>query len=197
MTTIDAAGRVNVAPMGPVLTSPERMRSPGGDPGFLLRPYQGSTTCANLLSSRRAVVHVTDDVLLFAKTAVSAATEAEALVKKSESGDFAMLKDCHRWFAIRVETIREDLPRYEMDCRLVESAIERPFFGFNRAKHAVIEAAILATRTHLMQREEIETQLHQLTPMVRKTAGRDEATAFELLMETIRRRLDSHVETDS
>ena len=36
----------------------------------------------------------------------------------------------------------------------------REFFGFNRAKHAVLEAAILATRVELLPADEILSELH-------------------------------------
>ena len=53
--------------------------------------------------------------------------------------------------------------------------------GFNRAKHAVIEAAILATRVHLLPHEEILAEFDRLSVPVEKTAGQAEAKAFELL----------------
>jgi hypothetical protein len=54
-------------------------------------------------------------------------------------------------------------------------------FGFNRAKHAVIEASILATRLHLIPQSEVQRQLAWLEPMVTKTGGEREQQAFSLL----------------
>ncbi|MEM0924446.1 MAG: DUF447 domain-containing protein [Planctomycetota bacterium] len=190
MSTVAPNGAVNIAPMGPVLSHPEAMKDLKMDPGFTLRPFEGSTTCANLLASRRAVIHVTDDVLLFAKTAISSSSErsfdeVESLVYRINDGADAVLKDCHRWFAVEVDRVGGEGPRFELNCRLVASEVMRPFFGFNRAKHAIIEAAILATRTHLLDAEQIATQLRLLRPMVEKTAGHDETEAFQILLNSM------------
>ena len=74
-------------------------------------------------------------------------------------------------------------------CRVVDSGTVRPFFGFSRAKHAVLEAAILATRTHLIAADEILAGLAQLRPLIDKTGDEDEHIAFELLQKTIDERI--------
>jgi hypothetical protein len=61
-----------------------------------------------------------------------------------------------------------------------------PFEGFNRAKAAVIEAAILVSRLHLLPREKIETEIAYLENAVRKTAGPAEQQAWAWLMEKVR-----------
>jgi hypothetical protein len=57
----------------------------------------------------------------------------------------------------------------------------RDFFGFNRAKHAVVEAAILATRTQILPAAEIEAEYRRLAVLVDKTGGEQEHTAFAFL----------------
>ncbi len=76
-----------------------------------------------------------------------------------------------------------------MRCRVVESRVLRPFFGFNRAKHAVIEAAILATRVDLIPPGEIREQFERLRPLIDKTAGPIESESFQLLRQFIDDRL--------
>jgi hypothetical protein len=61
----------------------------------------------------------------------------------------------------------------------------RDFFGFNRAKHAVLEAAILATRLHLLPLRDVESQLAALRVLVEKTAGPREREAFELIVRYV------------
>ena len=196
MTTIGDDSQVNLAPMGPVVAYPDAMHSTESkDPGFVLRPFEGSKTFRNLKSTLRATIHVTDDAALFADAAVGRLCNAMAMVRISEYGQWAILKRCHRWFAVEVISVIETPPRYEMRCRVVDSAIESPFFGFNRAKHAVIEAAILATRTHLISRDEIESQLNALRPMVEKTAGERERQAFEMLNTEIAERINRNAST--
>lgn len=65
-----------------------------------------------------------------------------------------------------------------MAVEVVHTEIVREFFGFNRAKHAVLEAAILATRIGLLPRSEIESEFERLAVIVKKTGGQQEHQAF-------------------
>ena len=60
---------------------------------------------------------------------------------------------------------------------------------FRRAKHAVIEAAILATRTKLLPAAQIVKEMQHLAVIVDKTAGDAERRAFAFLDDYIRREL--------
>jgi len=196
VTTVGDDNQVNIAPMGPWLSNPHAMQSDRSiDPGFVLRPFEGSRTFENLKKSLRATIHVTDDAALFAEAAVGRLVNPSAMVRTSEYGRWAILKRCHRWFAIEVTSVTETPPRYEMHCRVVDSAIEDPFFGFNRAKHAVIEAAILATRTHLIAAQDVTAQLDALRPLIEKTAGQSERKAFEMLTTEIAQRISRNAST--
>ena len=75
-----------------------------------------------------------------------------------------------------------------MQAVTVHTETRRDFLGFNRARHAVIEAAILATRVHLIPYSEIEDALAFLAPAVAKTGGTEEAEAFRMLTDFIRSR---------
>jgi hypothetical protein len=63
----------------------------------------------------------------------------------------------------------------------VHSHRGRDWFGFHRARHAVLEAAILATRFHLLPADEIAREFARLKVIVDKTAGPAELEAFALL----------------
>ena len=76
-------------------------------------------------------------------------------------------------------------------CEVVEQGRLREFFGFNRAKHAVIEASILATRVHLIEPDVIRAELQQYATIVEKTAGDQEQRAFAFLTEWIHNKLAS------
>lgn len=186
VTSADLSGHVNVAPMGPEVDGLPGAES-AGEAIFTLRPFESSRTYQNLIATGKAVIHVTDDVGLIARAAVGKldTNDHSDLVCQVEQTSWWRLKDCHRWFAVTVESIKGDGPRFEMRCRVEHSGIVRPFFGFNRAKHAVLEAAILATRTHLLSRETIDRQIEQLQPLIDKTAGPAEHDAFEFLRKTI------------
>jgi hypothetical protein len=71
---------------------------------------------------------------------------------------------------------------------VVHTGTRREFLGFNRARHAVLEAAILATRTHLLPAEEIRAAFERLQVIVDKTAGPREQEAMAMLTEYVRSR---------
>jgi hypothetical protein len=74
-----------------------------------------------------------------------------------------------------------------MRAEVVHTGRLRDFFGFNRAKHAVIEAAILATRTEFLPAAEIDAEYTRLAPLVEKTGGDAERKAFAFLTDYVRR----------
>jgi hypothetical protein len=69
---------------------------------------------------------------------------------------------------------------------VVHRGVKREFIGFNRARHAVLEAAIHATRLHLLPRQTIESEIQRLQVIVDKTAGPHEHEAMALLVDFIR-----------
>ena len=77
-------------------------------------------------------------------------------------------------------------PRSRIETEVVHRGVRREFIGFNRARHAVLEAAIYATRLHLLPRPFIESELARLQVIVDKTAGPDEIEAMALLAEYVR-----------
>lgn len=185
VTTVDAKGVVNIAPMGPVvdraITSIE------------LRPFVGSRTYANLRATERAVVHVTDDCLLIARAAIGT-VPPEGLVQPIEDGQYAVLTDACRWYAVRITAWQEHPQRPRAQCVIVRQQRNRDFFGLNRAHFAVIEAAILATRVHLIADEVLQSQLRQLATLVERAGGDRERQAFELLenyIGTTARKIDN------
>ena len=97
-----------------------------------------------------------------------------------------ILADACRWYAFRVRSIDDRQPRTEIVADVVDHGRQRDFFGFNRAKHAVVEAAILATRVALLPRAEIEAEFDRLAIMVEKTGGPREHQAFAMLRNYVR-----------
>ncbi len=172
VTTINLDGTTNVAPMGPVVD--RQVRS------LRLRPFRTSRTFENLKRTEQGVFNITDDVELFARAAINEWHEPPPLLSCSIV-DGRFLADACRWFAFRVSTMEESQERAELQCQIVDEQNIRPFFGFNRAKHAVIEAAILATRIRILPAKTIHDELTRLELPVRKTAGDQEQRAFELL----------------
>jgi hypothetical protein len=80
-----------------------------------------------------------------------------------------------------------------MEATVVHRLDRRPFSGFNRARHAVLEAAILATRLHLLPAQQVRLHLELLEPAVQKTAGERELQAWQLLLDYIHARQEPSV----
>ena len=185
VTSENCVGDVNIAPMGPEVSESFGREDPVGQL-LLLKPFVTSTTFNNLRQTGVCVVHITDDVGLIARTALDCLkTNASLTDVLQEDLRFHVLRDCHRWFGVEVESVDDSSIRAELVCRVVRTDIVRPFFGFNRAKHAVLEATILATRTHLIEQHEIDRQMVPLQNMVDKTGGRTEREAMTLVRGVI------------
>ena len=70
----------------------------------------------------------------------------------------------------------ETRPRFRG--RMVHSAAHAPFIGYNRAQAAVLEAAILSTRLHMLEPEKVLTEMAYLAIAIGKTAGPREREAW-------------------
>ena len=86
---------------------------------------------------------------------------------------------------LAVEDVAEDELRPRFRCRIVHQETHGPFLGFNRAQAAVVEAAILTSRLHLLPWNKIERELAYLEIAVTKTAGPRERQAWDWLMARI------------
>jgi hypothetical protein len=100
-----------------------------------------------------------------------------------------ILADACRWLAFRVTELDDTQERTTIRCEVVDRGRLRDFFGFNRAKHAALEAAILATRVEILPAAAIRAQLAALVPLVDKTAGQQERQAFQILKDYIDQQL--------
>jgi uncharacterized protein len=173
VSTSDAAGRPNFAPMGIAIEGET----------VLLRPFKGAATWNNLQEIGEGVVNVTDDVLLFARCAVSPFVPPHRPASRVRG---AILQDACSWkeFVIESSDLSEERARFTG--RIVAEGRARDFFGFNRGKHAVIEATILATRLHLLGRERVLEEIGRLRPLVDKTGGPEEHEAFAFIGDYVR-----------
>jgi hypothetical protein len=160
---------------------------------FLLRPFRTAQTYHNLKHDGEGVLHVTDDVLLLARAAVGAVEPPPALRPATRVRGF-VLEDCCRYYEFRVLNLDDSEDRTRIEAEVLHSARIRDFFGFNRAKHAVVEAAILATRTALLPLDEILAEYRKLAMLVQKTGGDQERQAFELLQGHVNKTRDERLQ---
>lgn len=175
VTSMDPQGAVNFAPMG----------VEWGDEVIVLKPFLETSTFRNVSATGAAVVNLTDDAMLFAQGAISSPQfpSVPASVVKG-----VVLEAACSWRELEVMTIDATPPRSRIEARVVYRGVKREFIGFNRARHAVLEAAILATRTHLLPAEQIREEFARLQILVDKTAGPREREAMELLTRYVQTR---------
>lgn len=180
VTSLSGEDSLNVAPMGPEVEPAAKLER------FILRPYRSSTTYANLKVRGEGVFHVTDDVRLLAQAAIGAPLDPFPSTRPASRVDGAILADACRYYEFRVLELDDREDRTTIVAETLASGRHRDFFGFNRAKHAVLEAAILATRVAWLPVRELLLEFRKLEVLIDKTGGPDERAAFELLNRYLR-----------
>ena len=168
ITSRNPDGTTQIAPMG--------VRQDGAH--YVLAPFRPSRTLDNLTRERHAVVNFTDDVCVFAGCLTGrydwplcAATRVP-VQRLQESLGHAELE---------VKEFEDDVQRPRFLCAVVHQETHAPFTGFNRAQAAVLEAAILVSRLHMLPAEKIQGELEYLRVAVEKTAGERERLAWSWL----------------
>ncbi|TFF20683.1 DUF447 family protein [Jiella endophytica] len=172
LTTISEAGEVHIAPLGIIQEKD----------GWVIAPFRPSTTLANIAANGLAVVNYTDEAKIFAGCLTDRKDWPLALIENCPVPrlDAALAHD-----VLKVESVTEDETRPRYFCKVIGSGQHRPFTGMNRAKAAVLEAAILVSRLKMLPAEKIETEIAYLKIAIDKTAGPDEETAFYWLLEKV------------
>jgi hypothetical protein len=197
VTTENPDGSMHVSPIGPHVN--ESLTQ------WKLKPFQSSTSFSNLRRTNRCVFHVLDDALLMAVAILglsnpqsdryeqlrSQITEAsqdriEASVAGMQRAIFEhasgwCLPQAHRVFALTIQHWDVSEPRAVAICSLAMQRELQPFWGWNRAKHSLLELSVIASRVHLLAPTYIQEQLEQHQVIIEKTAGPSEIAAWELL----------------
>jgi uncharacterized protein len=182
VTTVSCEGRAHIAPLGLIAEGlgPEHLGAEGE--GWIIAPFRPSTTLDNLRSNPFAVANFTDDVLIFAGCLTG---KRDWPTRPATLVPGVVLEGALAHAELEVVEVEEDEQRPRFHCRVVHRASHAPFKGFNRAQAAVIEAAILASRLHMLPRDKIEHELAYLQSAVEKTGGPREHEAWRLLVEKI------------
>jgi uncharacterized protein len=181
LATESLDGSLHVAPMGPEVDSDLK--------AWKLKPFQTSTSFQNLRRTNRCVFHVTDDALLLAKAVLGQANDWPAHFDPAIG--FRLDGACH-WYGLKIIEWDVSSERAFAQAVVAHFKVERPFFGWNRAKHAVLEAAILASRVGMLEPESLRDDLERLKVWVQKTAGDRERIAFDLLRDFILEKMNSN-----
>jgi hypothetical protein len=172
-TTINPDGTVNCAAMGVEWE----------DEIIVIKPYRGTRTLRNLRATGAGVINLTDDILLFTQAALD---DPHPPTRPAAAIDGAVLADACSWREVTVEAIECSGQRARVTTRVVGRGAGREFLGLNRARHAVLEASIIASRARRLPADEIRAELARLQILVDKTAGRREREAMELVREHVR-----------
>jgi hypothetical protein len=172
-TTINPDGTVNCAAMG----------VEWGEDVIVIKPFPSTRTLRNLRATGAAVVNLTDDILLFTQAALG---DPHPPTRPTAAIDGAVLADACSWREVTVEAIDAGGPRARVTTRVVARGTGREFLGFNRARHAVLEASIVASRARMLPAAEIRAELARLQVLVDKTAGTREHEAMELVRRHVR-----------
>jgi hypothetical protein len=173
VTTASARGEVHIAPLGLIQD---------GD-GWIIAPFHPSRTLDNLRAVPFAAANYTDDVRVFAGCLTG---RSICPTRACEQIPVPRLAQSLAHAELAVSRVAEEAQRPRFHCRVVHTAAHGTFEGFSRAKAAVVEAAILVSRLHLLQREKVEQEMAYLAIAVGKTAGPQEQEAWDWLVEKIR-----------
>lgn len=163
---------LHIVPMG--------YREEGGY--IVLAPFKPSTTLENLRRSRQAVLNLTDNVAVFAGCLTG---RKDWPTVPAEVVDGGRLQDTLAHLELEVARIEEDEVRPRFLCVIKHRETHAPFKGFNRAQAAVVEAAILISRLHMLPPAKIDAEIEYLRIAIDKTAGEREREAWGWLMERI------------
>jgi hypothetical protein len=169
VTTTGSDGVVNCAAMG--------VR--WGEEELVFWPFDATRTLKNLRFRGEAVVHLTDDVLLFVQAALGhprPAMRAATVIAGS------VIEDASSWREVVVTDItpgEDGMARSRVHTRVVATGTgTRQPLGLCRARHAAVEASIFASRLRWLGGDRVWAELARLQELVDKTAGPRERAAM-------------------
>jgi hypothetical protein len=165
-STVNSAGELNFAPMGLVW----------GEQEITVRPFLQTSTYQNLQGSGYGVASLTDDVQAYIKTSL-VREPLPHFAAKTVPG--AVYEGACSWRELQVIEMKDDGLRAEVQCRVMDRGWLRDFLGFCRARNAIIEAAILATRLRFYEPNWILEKLSEYAEIVKKTGDAPEELAFQ------------------
>ncbi|HET6864352.1 MAG TPA: DUF447 domain-containing protein [Solirubrobacteraceae bacterium] len=179
VTTTGSDGVVNCAAMG--------VR--WGEEELVFWPFDATRTLRNLRARGEAVVHLTDDVLLFVQAALG---QPRPAMRPATAIAGSVIEEANSWREVVVTQIRpsgDELPRSRVCARVVASGSgARQPLGLCRARHAAVEASILASRLKWLGAEYVWAELARLQELVDKTAGPRERAAMDYVRRHVSER---------
>ena len=179
VTTTGGDGVVNCAAMG--------VR--WGEEELVFWPFDATRTLRNLRVHGEAVIHLTDDVLLFVEAALG---HPQPPMRPATAIQGWVIEDVQSWREVVVAEIAPasgQSPRSRVRARVVASGTgPRQPLGLCRARHAAVEASILASRLKWLGADHVLAELARLQVLVDKTAGPREREAMKYVRRYVTER---------
>ena len=176
ISTVAADGRPHVAPMGVRY----RRSETGND--VILMPFKPSTTLANIGAGGHAVLNIVTDTRVFAGSVTGRRAWP---MQPAERIPGVRLACALSHVELRLAELQDDPQRPVLRMARVFEASHAPYLGFNRAQAAVIEAAVLVSRLHMLPAAKVDTEMSYLQIAIDKTAGPEEHEAWDWLRAAV------------
>jgi uncharacterized protein len=174
VTTVSPEGRPHVAPMG--------VRYQQGS--VILMPFMPSTTYDNIVASGYAVLNIVVDTRVFAGC-VTGRRDWPTLPAERIAG--VRLQAALSHVELSLAEHQDDVQRPRLRMARVHEVQHAPFVGFNRAQAAVLEAAVLVSRLHMLPQAKVDSEMAYLQIAIDKTAGPWEHEAWDWLTTAVAR----------
>jgi uncharacterized protein len=172
VTTQNEDGTTHIAPMG--------IREENGL--IIIAPFKPSATLENIQRNKSAVVNRIDDVRIFAGCLTG---RKDWPLVSTEKINGQRLEAALSHLELELDSFKDDELRPQFYLKPINEVTHSAFKGFNRAQSAVLEAAILVSRLHMLSDEKINQELEYLTIAIEKTAGDNEKQAWQWLLDKI------------
>lgn len=170
VTTVSASGKAHIAPLGLI---------EDGE-GWIIAPFRPSKTLDNLVSVPFAIANYTDDAMIFAGLVTG---RHDWPLVPATMTPAPRLAAALAHAELSVANVEDHAERPHFHCKILHREQHAPFEGFNRARNAVLECAILITRLHILPREKVDQEIDYLSIAIEKTAGPREREAWSWLMQ--------------
>jgi len=182
VTTKSTSGEPNAAPIGIIAVTNEDEN----ENNYFVRLYKGSKTLSNVRETNKLAANVTNDAVLFVKSAFESLNETYF----SLFSGFPVLKEANSWTlfdcAFSEKRIKSGIFLFQLT-PLAVKINRKEVKAINRGLNAVIEAAILATRNAIAEDERERTEREKLMALyariVEKCGGSREKEALKILQE--------------
>ena len=173
VTTKNIDGSIKVSPLG-VYIEKDILR---------LKPFKPSGSLENIIRNKSGVINYIDDVRIFASCITKKDIEIDFV--KAKKIDCSRLKKAISHTEFKVSKIEDDKQRPTIICKPIYEETHNMFYGFNRAKSAIIELCILVSRLGIIEDKKIEEEIKYLDLKIEKCSSIEELiTKSEIVVTT-------------